>query len=184
MTKIHGCINFESRKWLCFVPITNSVRRQGRLRDYHMKSGKIINDDNEIINILKNAKIIAILGLSPKPERESNRVARYLKDHGYSIIPVRPGQKEILGQTAYPALDDIKENVDIVDVFRNPKQILPHAHEAICIKPKVFWMQLGIENQEAASLLLKAGIDVVMNKCIKIEHDRLFKKNILSAKTS
>ena len=144
-----------------------------------MKPGKIITEDSDIKDILDNAKTIAILGLSPKPERDSNRVAIYLKDHGYSIIPVRPGKQEILGQSAYATLDDIKENVDIVDVFRNPEQILPHAHEAIRIQPKVFWMQLGIENQEAATLLVKAGIDVVMNKCIKIEHDRLCKKDIL-----
>lgn len=144
-----------------------------------MKPGKILTEDSDIKDILENAKTIAILGLSPKPERDSNRVARYLKDHGYSIIPVRPGQQEILGQSVYATLDDIKENVDIVDVFRNPEQILPHAHEAIRMQPKVFWMQLGIENQETATLLVKAGIDVVMNKCIKIEHDRLCKKNIL-----
>jgi len=144
-----------------------------------MKPGKIITEDSDIKDIIENAKTIAILGLSPKPERDSNRVARYLKDHGYSIIPVRPGQKEILGQSAYATLDDIKENVDIVNVFRNSEQILPHANEAIRMQPKVFWMQLGIENQEAATLLVKAGIDVVMNKCIKIEHDRLCKKNIL-----
>jgi predicted CoA-binding protein len=144
-----------------------------------MKSGKIISEDIEIKDILENAKTIAILGLSPKPDRDSNRIAKYLKDHGYRIIPVRPGQEEILGQSAYPTLDDIKEHVDIVDVFRNPKQIVPHAHEAIRMQSKVFWMQLGIENQKAASLLVKAGIDVVMNKCIKIEHDKLFKKNIL-----
>ena len=144
-----------------------------------MKPGKIITEDSDIKDILENAKTIAILGLSPKPERESNKVARYLKDHGYSIIPVRPGRQEILGQSAYATLDDIKKKVDIVDVFRNPEQILPHAHEAIRMQPKVFWMQLGIENQEAASLLVKAGIDVVMNKCIKIEHGRLCKKNIL-----
>ena len=144
-----------------------------------MKPGKIITEDSDIKDILENAKTIAILGLSPKPERDSNRVARYLKDHGYRIIPVRPGQQEILGQSAYATLDGIKENVDIVDVFRNPEQILPHAHEAIRMQPKVFWMQLGIENQEAATLLIKAGIDVVMNKCIKIEHDRLFKRHIL-----
>ena len=144
-----------------------------------MKSGKIITEISDIKDILENAKTIAILGLSPKPDRDSNRVARYLKDHGYRIIPVRPGQQEILGQSAYATLDDIKENVDIVDVFRNPEQILPHAHEAIRMQPKVFWMQLGIENQEAASLLIEAGIDVVMNKCIKIEHDRLCKKHIL-----
>jgi len=102
-----------------------------------MKSGKIIKEDSEIKDILENAKTIAILGLSPKPDRDSNRVARYLKDHGYSIIPVRPGQEEILGQSAYATLDDIKENVDIVDVFRNPEQILPHAHEAIRMQPKI-----------------------------------------------
>ena len=144
-----------------------------------MKPGKIINEDSDIKDILENAKTIAIIGLSPKPDRESNKVANYLKDNGYSIIPVRPGQQEILGQSAYATLDDIKEDVDIVDVFRNPEQILPHAHEAIRMQPKVFWMQLGIENQEAASLLIKAGIDVVMNKCIKIEHGRLCKKHIL-----
>ena len=144
-----------------------------------MKPGKIITDDSDIKDVLENAKTIAILGLSPKPERDSNKVARYLKDHGYRIIPVRPGQEEILGQSAYTTLDDIKENVDIVDVFRNPEQILPHAHEAIRMQPKVFWMQLGIENHKAASLLVNAGIDVVMNKCIKVEHDRLCKKHIL-----
>ena len=144
-----------------------------------MKPGKIITEDSDIKEILENTKTIAIIGLSPKPERESNKVAIYLKGQGYRIIPVRPGQKEILGQSVFATLDDIKENVDIVDVFRNPEQILPHAHEAMRVQPKVFWMQLGIENQEAAMLLVKAGIDVVMDKCIKIEHDRLCKKNIL-----
>ena len=136
-----------------------------------MKSGKIISEDSEIKDILENAKTIAILGLSPKPDRDSNRVAKYLKDHGYRIIPVRPGQEEILGQSAYSTLDDIKEQVDIVDVFRNPKQIVPHAYEAIRMQPKVFWMQLGIENQKAASLLVKAGIDVVMFNLYAFIHD-------------
>jgi predicted CoA-binding protein len=144
-----------------------------------MKQGKIIKEDDDIKELLENSRTIAILGLSPKPDRESNKVAKYLKDNGYSIIPVRPGRKEILGQSAYATLDDIKKDVDIVDVFRNPERVLPHAHEAIQIQPKVFWMQLGIENHEAASLLVKAGIDVVMNKCIKIEHDRLCKKHIV-----
>lgn len=144
-----------------------------------MKQGKIIKEDEDIKELLENSRTIAILGLSPKPDRESNKVANYLKDNGYSIIPVRPGQKEILGQSVYATLDDIKKDVDIVDVFRNPEQVLPHAHEAIKIQPKVFWMQLGIENHEAASLLVKAGIDVVMNKCIKIEHDRLCKKQFV-----
>ena len=108
-----------------------------------MQSGKIITQDDKIRNILKNARTIAILGLSPKPERDSNMVARYLKEQGYRIIPVRPAQKEILGEKVYASLDDIKETVDIVDVFRNPAQIVPHAHEAIRLKPKIFWMQLN-----------------------------------------
>ncbi len=140
-----------------------------------MKSGQIITEDGKIRDILENAKTIAILGLSPKPERDSNMVARYHKDQGYKIIPVRPAQDEILGEKAYASLDDIKEPVDIVDVFRNPAQIMPHAHEAIRIKPKVFWMQLNIENQEAAELLTAAGIDVVMDRCIKVDHGRLCK---------
>jgi predicted CoA-binding protein len=123
--------------------------------------------------LLINARTIAVVGLSPKPERDSNMVAKYLKDHGYRIIPVRPAQKEILGEKAYSSLDDIDESMDIVNVFRNPAQIMPHAHEAIRVKPKLFWMQVGIENQKAAELLTKAGIDVVMNKCIMVEHDCL-----------
>jgi hypothetical protein len=140
-----------------------------------MKSGQIITEDGKIRDILANANTIAILGLSPKPERDSNMVARYLKDQGYTIIPVRPAQDEILGEKAYASLDDIKEPVDIVDVFRNPAQIMPHAHEAIRLKPKVFWMQLNIENHEAAELLTAAGIDVVMDRCIKVDHGRLCK---------
>jgi predicted CoA-binding protein len=144
-----------------------------------MKFGKIITEDDDIQRTLENAKTIAIVGLSPKPERDSNSVARYLKNQGYRIIPVRPGQKEILGEKAYATLDDIQEPVDIVDVFRNPAQMVPHAREAARLSPKVFWMQLDIENPEAAALLTEAGIDVIMNKCIKIEHDRLCKKNVL-----
>jgi len=137
------------------------------------KSGKIITRDDEIKEILATSKTIAVLGLSPKPERDSNRVARYLKEQGYKIIPVRPGQKEILGEKAFASLDDIKEPVDIVDVFRRSNQIMPHVQESLRLKPKAFWMQLDIENQEAAELLTESGIDVVMNMCIKVEHNRL-----------
>jgi hypothetical protein len=142
-----------------------------------MKTGRIITREEDIRDILNTAKTIAVLGLSPKPERDSNRVAAYLKNHGYKIIPVRPAQKEILGEKAYRSLDDIKQSVDIVNVFRNPAQIIPHAHEAIRLKPKVFWMQLNIENREAADLLTAAGIDVVMDRCIKVEHERLCNTN-------
>jgi predicted CoA-binding protein len=139
-----------------------------------MKKGKILTEKIEIKQILADSKTIAILGLSPKPERDSHMVAQYLKEQGYKIIPVRPKQKKILGEKSYSSIEDIKEPVDIIDVFRNPSQIMPHVHEAIRIKPKVFWMQLNIENYEAAKLLTKAGIDVVMNRCIKVDHDRLF----------
>lgn len=142
-----------------------------------MKTGRIITQDDEIRNMLETARAIAILGLSPKPERDSNMVARYLKENGYRIIPVRPAQKQILGEKAYGSLDDIKETVDIVDVFRNPAQIVSHAHEAVRLKPKVFWMQLNIENREAAELLTAAGIDVVMDRCIKVEHERFCNEN-------
>jgi len=140
-----------------------------------MKSGQIIVEDEKIRAMLEQAGTIAIVGLSPKVERDSNMVARYLKAKGYRVVPIRPGQKEILGEKAYASLDGLEESVDIVNVFRNPGQIVPHAHEAIRIKPRVFWMQLGIENQEAAELLAARGIDVVMNRCIKVEYERLCK---------
>ena len=140
------------------------------------KSGTIITQDDAIAELLATAKTIVVLGLSPKPERDSHMVARYLQKHGYRIIPVRPGQQELLGEKAFATLDDITEQVDIVDVFRRSDQIMPHAQEALRLKPKAFWMQLNIENQEAANFLTTTGINVVMNMCIKVEHDRLLQK--------
>ncbi len=144
-----------------------------------MKKGQIINSDIQLKEILERSKVIAVLGLSPKPERDSNKVARYLQENGYKIIPVRPAQKEILGEKAYENLDEVKNPIDIVNVFRNSSQIMPHAHEAIRNGAKVFWMQLGIENAEAAELLTNSGIDVIMNRCTKVDHESFFKKNIL-----
>jgi predicted CoA-binding protein len=142
-----------------------------------MKPGEIITDDTKIKEILDTSKTIAVIGLSPKPERASNQVAGYLKAQGYRIIPIRPGEAEILGEKVYPSLDDVNGPIDVVDVFRNSDQVMAHAHEAIRLRPKVFWMQLYIENKEAAALLTEAGIDVVMNRCIKVEHGRLFDQN-------
>lgn len=139
-----------------------------------IKPGEIITRDHRIKEYLEVSKTIAVLGLSPKPERDSNKVAKYLQENGYRIIPVRPGQKEVLGEAAYPSLDDIDTSVDIVNLFRSSDQIMPHAKEALRLKPKLFWMQLNIENQEAAELLTAAGIDVIMNRCIKVEHGGLF----------
>jgi uncharacterized protein len=141
-----------------------------------LKPGKIITQNDEIAEILKTTKTIAVLGLSPKPERDSFKVAQYLKANGYCIIPVRPAQKEILGEKVYASLDDIDQDVDMIDVFRSPDQVMAHAREALRVKPKVFWMQQNIENHDAALLLNANGIDVVMNRCIKVDHERLIKK--------
>lgn len=140
-----------------------------------MKSGKILTDNSEIKRILRDANTIAVVGLSPKPQRDSNMVGRYLKEKGYKVIPVRPAQKEILGEKAYASLDDIEERVDIINVFRNSAEIMPHARMALRLKPKVFWMQLNIKNKEAAEYLVNEGINVVMNSCIKVEHELLIR---------
>ena len=138
-----------------------------------MKQGKIITEDVDIKKILEYSKVIAVIGLSPKPERDSNMVSKYMKANDYKIIPIRPGQNEILDEKAYASPDDINEPVDILNVFRRSDKIMPHAEEALRLKPKVFWMQLGIENREAAKLLTEAGIDVVMDMCIMVEYERL-----------
>jgi len=139
-----------------------------------MQRGSVITEDADIKRILESAKTIAIVGVSPKPERDSYQVAAYLKKMGYRIVPVRPAQTEILGETAYPTLDAVSTMTDIVDVFRRSDQIIPHVQEALRMRPKVFWMQEGIENREAAAMLTSAGIDVVMNRCIKRSHEKLF----------
>ncbi|GBC63884.1 CoA-binding protein [Desulfonema ishimotonii] len=144
-----------------------------------MKTGKIITSDAEIRQILESCKTIAVLGASPKPARDSHKVARYLQAEGYKIIPVRPAQKEILGEPACPSLSDIAGPVDMVDAFRNARQIMAHVPEVIRLSPAVFWMQVGIENQEAAEQLIAAGIDVVMNRCTKTEHMRLVNEKII-----
>ena len=141
-----------------------------------IKAGSILTDGLRIKEILEACKTIAVLGLSPNPERDSHVVAKYLKHEGYRIIPVHPLVNEILGERVYASLDEIEEPVDMIDVFRKPEAVYLHAREALRLRPKVFWMQLGIVNQEAADILIAAGVDVVMNKCTKIEHARLFNK--------
>jgi len=153
--------------------LTNEHIRNGD--EIKLKEGNIISENSKIKDMLDNAKTIAVLGLSPKPGRDSNMVARYLQKRGYKIIPVRPGQKEILGEKVCESLDEIDAFVDIVDVFINPAKLMPHVEKTIRLKPKVFWMQLTVENEKAAEILTKAGIDVVMNRCIMIDHEDLCK---------
>ena len=128
----------------------------------------------EIAAILRTTtKIIAVVGLSPKPERPSYGVSAYMKDQGYTIIPVNPGQKEILGEKVYASLLDIPGPVDMVNIFREPSAVPEIVDQAIAKKAKVVWMQEGIVHNDAADKARAAGLKVVMNKCLYKEHVRL-----------
>lgn len=126
-----------------------------------------------IFEILEDTKKIAIVGLSPKEKRDSNKVAKYLMENGYEVIPVNPGQKEILGQTCYKSLRDIPFPVDMADLFLNPKRVPPIVDEAIEIGTKVIWMQEGVVHNESAKKATEAGVTVVMDLCTKKEHERI-----------
>jgi predicted CoA-binding protein len=129
----------------------------------------------EIRAILEKYRTVAIVGLSPKPERDSHKVAKYLRENLYRIVPVNPGQREILGEKCYPDLKAIPFPIDVVDIFRKPEAIPPIVDDAIEIGAKVVWMQLGIAHNQAAEKARNAGLEVVMNKCIKIEHMNMLK---------
>ncbi|HEY0828230.1 MAG TPA: CoA-binding protein [Bacilli bacterium] len=123
----------------------------------------------EIKTLLLNTRNIAVVGLSDKPDKISHRVAKDMQDKGYRILPVNPNATNILGEPCYASLLDIKEPVDIVNVFRRSEQVLPFAEEAVSIKAKVFWLQQGIINEEAARLAQEHGLIVIMDRCIKVE---------------
>ena len=132
--------------------------------------------EDEIEKILKENKTIAIVGLSDKPDRDSYRVAAYLKDNGYRVIPVNPSKTEILGEKSYPDLDSIPQEVDIVDIFRKVDAIPGIVDEAIRIRAKVVWMQLGLAHNASARKAIAAGLAAVQSKCLKIEHQKLLSK--------
>lgn len=123
--------------------------------------------------ILKTYRKVAVVGLSPKPDRPSHQVASYLKEQGYRIIPVNTYAKEILGEACYTSLSSIPEPVDVVDIFRRPEAVLPIVEEAIKLGAKAVWMQEGVINEEAASLAKGAGLLVVMDRCMLKEHRKL-----------
>jgi uncharacterized protein len=127
---------------------------------------------NMIENLLKESKTIAVVGLSADAGKASHRVARYLQECGYRIIPVNPTISSVLGEKAYPGLRDIPEKVDIVDIFRKAEDVPPLAQDAIDIGAKALWMQEGIVNQAAAKMAEKAGLKVVMDRCMMTEHIR------------
>ena len=130
----------------------------------------------EIKHILQKYSAIAVVGLSPKPERPSHWVSQYMIQAGYTIIPVNPGQNEILGQVCYPDLLSVPHDIDIVNIFRRADQVLPFVKDAITRKAKVIWMQEGIVNEDAALLARKNGITVIMDRCIKVDHQHYVHK--------
>lgn len=127
----------------------------------------------EVVEILGGCRKIAIVGISPKESRDSNRVARYLIEKGYDIVPVNPGQKEILGRACFRTLSDIPFKVDMADLFLNPSRVPAVVDQAIETGVRCIWMQLGVVNNEAAVKARAAGITVVMNMCIMREHMKL-----------
>ena len=123
--------------------------------------------------ILEKYRNVAVVGLSPHADKDSNRVASYLIEHGYNVIPVNPTVPEVLGRKSYPDLSSIPENVEIVDIFRKSEEVLPIVKEAIKIGARVIWMQLDIINKDAAKIARKAGLSVVMDRCMKQMHESL-----------
>ena len=135
---------------------------------------RIMDDIPTLRRILKQTRTVAMVGLSANWYRPSFFVAKYLLDHGYRVFPVNPAYQEVLGQKCYASLGEIAETIDLVDCFRKSEEIPPLAEEAIRIGAKVLWMQIGVVNQEADALVRAAGLDSVMDRCVKIEHARLF----------
>lgn len=134
----------------------------------------MVDDVAGLRRVLQDSRVIAVVGLSPNWNRPSFFAAKYMLDHGYTIVPVNPGATEILGQKCYPDLASIPLRVDMVDVFRKPEDVLPISHEAVRIGARCLWLQLGVINREAAAMADAAGLDVVMDRCVKIEYARLF----------
>lgn len=131
-------------------------------------------DSATLRNILQDHKRVAIVGLSANPMRPSYFAGKYLQEHGFDIVPVNPNYQAILGEPCYPDLLSIPGEVDIVDLFQKPDKALPFARQAVEIGAKALWMQLGVVNEEAAQLARQAGLQVVMDRCMKIEYARLF----------
>jgi predicted CoA-binding protein len=133
----------------------------------------IVDDIAGLRRILARSRTLAVVGLSAQWYRPSYFAAKYMQDHGYRIIPVNPRYAEVLGERCYPELRSIPEAVDIVECFSKPAEISAIAEDAIANGAKVRWMQLGIVNERAAARATGAGLDVVMNRCVKIEHARI-----------
>jgi predicted CoA-binding protein len=141
----------------------------------HLPGGTEIGergDADPITKILRESKTIAVVGLSSNSMRPSFGVTEYMQDAGYRIIPVNPNEAEVLGEKSYPQLEDVPEKIDIVNVFRRAEDVPPVVESAIRIGAKVVWMQQGIENEEAAEQARAAGLVVIEDACILVEHRR------------
>ena len=134
----------------------------------------IVDDIAGLRRILTRSRTIAVVGISANWYRPSYFAAKYLQDHGYRIAPVNPNYTEVLGAPCHPTIGAIPFDVDMVDCFRKPGEIVPLAREAIAVGAKCLWMQIGVVNEPAAAKARAAGLDVVMDRCVKIEHARLF----------
>ena len=132
------------------------------------------DDISTLRRILSDCRTLAVVGLSADWNRPSYFAAKYMQSHGYRIVPVNPRYPEILGEACYPTLEDIPFPVDMVDVFRKTDDVLPIARSAIALGARCLWQQLGVQNTEADALARQAGLSSVMNRCVKIEHARLF----------
>jgi predicted CoA-binding protein len=133
----------------------------------------IVDDIAGLRRILAQSRTLAVVGLSAHWHRPSFFAAKYMQDHGYRVIPVNPTYTEVLGERCYPAVAAVPDGIDIVDCFRKAEEIVPIAREAVAKGASVLWMQLGIRNEEAARIASDAGLDVVMDRCVKIEHARI-----------
>ena len=133
-----------------------------------------MDDINTLRRILKENHVIAVVGLSADWYRPSYFAAKYMQEHGYRVIPVNPKYESILGEKCYRSLRDVPERVDIVDIFRKTEDVMPIADDAIAIRAKVLWQQLGVRNEGAAAKTRAAGLEAVLDRCVKIEHGRLF----------
>jgi uncharacterized protein len=132
-----------------------------------------INDPEAIDKILSEARTIAVVGLSSDAARASNSVSRYMQLHGYRIIPVNPNETSVLGEKAYPRLDDVSEKIDLVNIFRRSEEAGRHVDEAIRVGARSVWLQEGVIDEDAAQRALDAGLAVVMDRCILKEHIKL-----------
>ena len=134
-------------------------------------------DDPTVHRLLETARRIAVVGLSPKPHRDSNRIGRYLLDRGYEVVPVYPREETILGQKAYGRLQDVPGRIDLVDVFRRSEELAGVVDDALVARAPALWFQLGCVDEDAARRAAAAGATVVMDRCVMVEHAALLGRN-------